>query len=82
MEVLFHKKFLEHNIDSDGEGAYRLLSYMDNYEAPWVDGEPYLKLVHSERYIEYIKESCKRGDTVAEVVLSRRAMKQHAWLSD
>jgi len=70
MEVLFHKKFLEHNIDNDGEGAYRLLSYMDNYETPWVDGEPYLNLIHSERYIEHIKGACQRGDEVAEVILN------------
>jgi acetoin utilization deacetylase AcuC-like enzyme len=70
MKALFHKKFLEHNIDSDGEGAYRLLSYMDTYEAaPWT-GEPYLNLVHSERYIEYIREACERGDLVAEVQLT------------
>ena len=70
MKAIFHKKFLEHNIDSDSEGAYRLLSYMDTYEAaPWT-GEPYLNLVHSERYIEYIREACERGDLVAEVYLT------------
>lgn len=70
MKVLFHKKFLEHNIDSDSEGAYRLLSFMDAYEAPSVMGEPYLNLVHSERYIEYIREACEKGDYVAEVNLT------------
>jgi acetoin utilization deacetylase AcuC-like enzyme len=71
MKALFHKKFLEHNIDSDSEGAYRLLSFMDTYEAPHVMGEPYLNLVHSERYIEYIKEACENGDYVAEVLLNK-----------
>ena len=70
MKVLFHKKFLEHNIDSESEGAYRLLSFMDTYEAPRVLGEPYLSLVHSERYIEYIREACQQGDYVAEVSLN------------
>jgi acetoin utilization deacetylase AcuC-like enzyme len=70
MKVLFHKKFLEHNIDSDSEGAYRLLSFMDTYEAPHVIGEPYINLVHSERYIEYIREACEHGDYVAEVCLN------------
>jgi acetoin utilization deacetylase AcuC-like enzyme len=69
MKALFHKKFLEHNIDSDSEGAYRLLSYMDAYEAPHVIGEPYISLVHSERYINYIREACGNGDYVAEVQL-------------
>lgn len=70
MKVLFHKKFLEHNIDSDSEGAYRLLSYMDTYESPHVVGEPYINLVHSERYIEYFREACEKGDCVAEVNLT------------
>ena len=70
MKALFHKKFLEHNIDSEAEGAYRLLSYMDTYEAPVVDGEPYLELVHSERYIDYIREACIKGDNIAEVNLT------------
>ena len=70
MKVLFHKKFLEHNIDSDSEGAYRLLSFMDTYEAPQVIGEPYINLVHTERYIEYIREACQHGDFVAEVNLN------------
>jgi acetoin utilization deacetylase AcuC-like enzyme len=70
MKVLFHKKFLEHNIDSEGEGAYRLLSYMDTYEAPHVIGEPYLNLVHTERYIDYIRDACMNNDIVAEVNLN------------
>jgi acetoin utilization deacetylase AcuC-like enzyme len=70
MKVLFNKKFLEHNIDSDSEGAYRLLSFMDVYEAPQVIGEPYINLVHSERYIDYIREACEKGDYVAEVALN------------
>jgi acetoin utilization deacetylase AcuC-like enzyme len=70
MKALFHKKFLEHNIDSEAEGSYRLLSFMDTYEAPSVDGEPYLELIHSERYIDYIREACRKGDIVAEVPLT------------
>lgn len=70
MKVLFHKKFLEHNIDSDAEGAYRLLSFMDTYEAPEFDGEPYMSLVHTERYIDYIRKACQKGDYVAEVQLT------------
>ena len=70
MKALFHKKFLEHNIDSEYEGAYRLLSFMDTYEAPWVTGEPFLDLVHSERYIDYIREACHHGDIIAEVKMT------------
>ncbi len=70
MKVLFHKKFLEHNINSEFEGAYRLLSFMDVYEAEAVSGEPYFSLVHTPRYIEYIKNACMRNEIVAEVQLT------------
>jgi acetoin utilization deacetylase AcuC-like enzyme len=70
MKVLFHKIFFEHNIDSDAEGAYRIMGFSDAEEAPDFDGEPYLNLVHSERYINYIREACEHGDYVAEVVLN------------
>ncbi len=69
MKVLFHKIFLEHNISSDAEGAYRIEGFKDAEEAPELNGEPYLGLVHSERYINYIREACEHGDYVAEVIL-------------
>lgn len=70
MKVLFNKKFLEHNIDSDVEGAYRLIPFADYYEAEEFDGEPYFSLVHSERYIDYIRQACFSEETVAEVPLT------------
>ena len=70
MKVLFHKKFLEHNIDSDSEGAYRILSFADSYEAPEFDGEPYLTLVHTERYVKEIRRACESGDILAEINLT------------
>lgn len=70
MKVLFHRKFLEHNIDSEAEGAYRILPFADSYEAEEFDGEPYFSLVHTERYIKYIKDACESGEVVAEVGLT------------
>jgi acetoin utilization deacetylase AcuC-like enzyme len=70
MKVLFHKKFLEHNIDSDIEGAYRILPFADSYEAEEFDGEPFLELVHTERYINYIKQACNASEMFAEVMLT------------
>ncbi len=71
MKVLFNKKFLDHNIDSDVEGTYRLLPFADYYEAGEFDGEPYFPLVHTERYIDYIKQACLNGEVVAEVPLTK-----------
>lgn len=70
MKILFHKKFLEHNIDSDSEGAYRIMSFADSYEAPEFDGEPYLTLVHPERYIREIRRACEERETLAEINLT------------
>jgi acetoin utilization deacetylase AcuC-like enzyme len=70
MKVLFHKKFLEHNIDSEAEGAYRVLSFADSYEVPEFDGEPFLGLVHTERYIREIRRACEDSEYMAEIYLT------------
>ena len=70
MKVLFNKKFLEHNIDSDIEGAYRILPFADYYETDPVNGEPYLSLVHTERYIHFIRQACYSNELFAEVMLT------------
>jgi acetoin utilization deacetylase AcuC-like enzyme len=70
MKVLFNRKFLEHNIDCDIEGAYRMLPFADYYETEEFDGEPYLSLVHTERYIHFIKQACYSNELFAEVMLT------------
>lgn len=70
MKVLFNKKFLEHNIESDIEGAYRMIPFADYYETEPMDGEPYLSLVHTERYIQFIKQACYSNELFAEVMLT------------
>ncbi|MCK4569591.1 MAG: histone deacetylase [Bacteroidales bacterium] len=69
MEILFNKKFLKHNVDSDAEGAYRIADFGDlpDIEA---NGESYLELVHSPSYIERIKDACRNEEFLAEVILN------------
>lgn len=69
MKILFNRKFLEHNIDSDAEGAYRIKGFKDIPDT-MADGEEYMSMVHSPRYIEWIKEASQHGDYVAEVRLT------------
>lgn len=69
MRVLFHKKFLEHNIQSQYEGAYRLADFSDAYDDEECDGESFMTLVHPEEYVQKIKNTCQRGGTLAEVDL-------------
>jgi acetoin utilization deacetylase AcuC-like enzyme len=70
MNVLFNHKFLLHNIGSLEEGAYRIRDFEGKYENEDVHGEKFLTLVHTEHYINWIKEACLYRDTIAEVKLT------------
>ncbi len=69
MEILFHDKFLKHNVECDAEGPYRLAGFVDlpNTEA---DGESLMGLVHTRPYIERIRQACEQEEYVAEVRLN------------
>ena len=69
MKILFNKKFLEHNVDSEAEGAYRINEFV-NIQDTIADGEEYITLVHPEKYRESIKQACNNRDVVAEVQLT------------
>jgi len=69
MKKIFNKKFLDHNISSDFEGGYRLQSFSDLPDT-FNFGEPYLSLVHTESYIQGIKECCLSSQTIAEIKLT------------
>lgn len=70
MEILFNKDFLNHNIQSDFEGPYRLRGFESYPSTGLIDGEPYLELVHTRKYIDYIKLSCEKEMYLAEVKIT------------
>ena len=70
MKVLFNSKFLNHNVDSEAEGAYRIEQFPKTYEDRDRNGEEYITLVHSENYKELIKEACMNNEMQAEVQLT------------
>ena len=72
MKILFNRKFFYHNVESEAEGAYRIEGFADIPDT-FADGEEYLSLVHSQRYIDWIKDACHSGDYVAEVMLTRES---------
>jgi len=74
MKLLFNHTFLDHNIGSTYEGSYRLKDFSD-LESTEAKGEPYLKLVHNQEYIDQIKNFCETGSAVAEVKLSPTSYK-------
>jgi acetoin utilization deacetylase AcuC-like enzyme len=73
MKVLFNKIFLDHNVNSDVEGAYRISEFADQYENTTRNGEDYIKLVHTERYIQYVKEACNQNTILAEVMVTPKS---------
>lgn len=69
MKILFNKKFFEHNVESEAEGAYRISEFRD-VEDTYVDGGDLITLVHPKSYQEHIKNSCLQNEVVAEVQLT------------
>lgn len=70
MHVLFNKKFLLHNKESEYEGAYRMSDFSNHYNDEDADGEPYFGLVHPQAYIDQFKKACEESQYIAEVHLS------------
>jgi acetoin utilization deacetylase AcuC-like enzyme len=70
MNILFNKKFLQHNVESSAEGAYRIGEFIDQFENTVRDGEEYVQLVHSERYLKQVKEACYQNTILAEVMVT------------
>ena len=69
MKILFNKKFLEHNTQSEAEGSYRIEEFQD-IEDTTVDGEMWIPLVHPDLYRDTIRLACRNRDMVAEVELT------------
>ena len=70
MNLLFNNKFLQHNISSDSEGAYRNKDFVNQCEIAELDGEPFITLVHTEPYKQMIHQACIERDLLAEVELT------------
>ena len=49
MRVLFNKKFLNHNVSSEAEGAYRIEKFPEYFDDEDVNGEAFITLVHTEK---------------------------------
>lgn len=72
MKILFNRKFLEHNKDSYYEGAYRLKDFAGEKDT-FYDGEKYLSLIYSDRYIHNIKQACYNNETLAEANMTKES---------
>ncbi len=70
MKILFHKKFLNHNINSEAEGAYRLEDFPGHFQDTDCNGEEFITLVHTGAHARFIKNACFNNEVAAEVQLS------------
>ena len=70
MKVLFNKKFLNHNVSSDAEGAYRIAEFPEHFEDVDNNGEEFITLVHTDEYAQFIKDACLNNEIAAEVQLT------------
>ena len=70
MNVLFNKKFINHNPNSFGEGAYRIKDFVNGNDDIDSNGEEYITLVHNKDYLQEIREACQQFSFLAEVELS------------
>lgn len=72
MNLIYNKIFLKHETNNHLENKKRLEVFGDLPETEIKNGEQYLKLVHSEKYIEYIKElSQKEESPDKDIIISR-----------
>ncbi|MBU0627740.1 MAG: histone deacetylase family protein, partial [Nanoarchaeota archaeon] len=61
MNLIYNKIFLEHETGIHPESARRF-EYLKNLKETEVDnGEKYLELVHPKKYIDFVRESCKKS---------------------
>ena len=70
MDILFNKKFLDHNPGSFAEGPYRIEAFPGRYSDTECNGEEYITLVHPAGYRDLIRDACLKLQVMAEVYLS------------
>ena len=75
MNILFNSFFLNHNIRSEAEGAYRLEAFSGNFDDTVADGEKYISLIHPDSYKERIMRACNNHRVLAEIFLTPESYK-------
>lgn len=62
MKLIYNKIFLEHDTGMHPENKKRLESLGDLPETKIMNGEKYLNLVHTKKYIGQVRKACKNSD--------------------
>ncbi len=76
MKIIYNKIFLEHDTGMHPENKKRLESFGKIPEMDIINGEKYLKLVHTEKYIEHVKKYCSLAKPLdRDTVTSKQSYK-------
>lgn len=62
MRLIFNKIFLEHDTGFHPENKDRLKLFLDTPETQIENGEKFLRLAHTEEYINRVKAVCEKGE--------------------
>jgi len=74
MNLIYNKIFLKHETGDHPENKKRLEAFGDLPETEIENGEKYLRLVHSKKYIEYIKKICQKEESSnPDTVVSKKS---------
>jgi acetoin utilization deacetylase AcuC-like enzyme len=76
MKIIYNKIFLEHDTGMHPENKKRLESFGKIPEMDIINGEKYLKLFHTEKYIEHVKQYCSLAKPLdRDTVTSKQSYK-------
>ncbi|MFH1256971.1 MAG: histone deacetylase [Candidatus Diapherotrites archaeon] len=74
MRIIYNSIFLQHDTGSHPENPARLSMFSHLKDSRIVNGEGYLKLTHSDAYIEYVKKTAKeKGSLSQDTPLSEKS---------
>ncbi len=75
MKILHNNATVDHNVNSDGEGPYRVEGFRETVSIESLNGlrslaEQLINATHTPRYVQKIRGACKSKSELAEVQLS------------
>lgn len=76
MKIIYNKIFLEHNTGNHPENKNRLSPFFHLPDSEIKNGEEFLTLAHSKKYIDYVKDVCEKGMQLEDdydTVVSKRS---------
>lgn len=73
MKILFNKEMLNHNKYGYPEGPHRLKDFLRWQKDTSYDGEEFIPLIYSQKYLRKIRKACENKNRLAEVDLTKES---------